>query len=223
MARRASNSTGKRAAQQPSALPRLNDGPSLLSPEMREAAQAYANAAGISTAEALVELRKRDKPLTDDGTGATRVFGADGATVMLGEKEYHLAVFTTRGIIAFQDYIQSAGIPAIDGETLGEQFIGAALMSKDFRPIYDILSKIIAESGKDGDKLPRSICADSSPAQMRDAIDTFFKTNGLNWLESIVKTYGGQASAYVKAEFSKALTTALRENPIPSLSGTDNS
>lgn len=159
-------------------------------------------------AESLAEQEKRRRT---QGTGVTRVFGAEGAVVQLGGTLYHLAIFTTRGILDFQDYMTSAAVPAVDGETAGEQFVGAALMSRNFSPIRDLLGWILAESGPNRTDLPETICEDASPGQLRDAIDTFIQQNGLTWLEMLVKTYGGQAMLMIKQQMDLAMEGALRQ------------
>lgn len=159
---------------------------------------------------------------TNANNTPTRIFGAVGDAVQLGGTTYHLAVFTTRGTLEFQDFIQSESIPAVDGETAGEQFIGAALMTRNFAPIQKLLGWILAESGPNQNELTDDICDSASPSQLSEVINLFFKQNGLLWLETLVKTYGGRTMQILVEQLETSVTGILAEMTFdPPISGTD--
>lgn len=148
-----------------------------------------------------------------------RVFsGGSGQEVQLGDGEiYHVARLTAAGVADIQQLLLS-GMPAVDGETVGEQLVGGMLMTQNFAPMRLFLEKAIEED------LPERIEFVSTPDELMYAIDTFFHQSGLRWLENMVKNLTSRAAKAMEEQMASLVDETIRTGKMPKnpwLAGTE--
>jgi hypothetical protein len=116
-----------------------------------------------------------------------RVFGLMGAPVMLAQREFHFARFTTAGIRAlidtFGDYKNLPPFIPSENATLGEMtaealVMGGASMSRQFE---GWLRRVIVE------EIPEGLADDCLPEEAAVVVDSFFHASGFNLLARTVK------------------------------------
>jgi hypothetical protein len=94
------------------------------------------------------------------------------------------------GAVDLQNYISSSypSTALTEGDTIGKQLAGGAMISQNFEPLRNVLERAIDET------LPEFIEQEASPEEIEEVVNTLFEYNGLGWLEEIVKNLAARVT-----------------------------